>query len=105
MPGPGHPPHLSAERIFRSLAKVDIPPVPFTGAAPLLNALVGGHIAVASVAMPPTIELIRSGEIKALAVLSDRRGATPPGGATAPEQGDGDGGEATTGAPLIAIRT
>src|SRR5262245_25699720 len=44
MPGPGTTPHLSAERIFRQLAKVDIPPVPFTGAAPLLNALVGGHI-------------------------------------------------------------
>ena len=34
MPGPGTTPHLSAEKIFKVLAKVDIPHVPFTGAAP-----------------------------------------------------------------------
>jgi len=105
MPGPGTTPHLSAERIFRSLAKVDIPPVPFTGAAPLLNALVGGHIAVASVAMPPTIELIRSGEIKALAVLSDRRVPTLPDVPTAIEQGYGDGEESTWVALFVPIAT
>jgi hypothetical protein len=32
MPGPGTTPHLSAEKIFKVLSKVDIPPVPFTGA-------------------------------------------------------------------------
>src|SRR4029078_13482911 len=57
MPGPGTTPHLSAEKLFKVPAKVDIPHVPFTGAAPLLNALVGGHIVLACLAMPPTIEL------------------------------------------------
>jgi tripartite-type tricarboxylate transporter receptor subunit TctC len=93
MPGPGTTPHLSAERIFRSLASVDIPPVPFTGAAPLLNALLGGHIPVASLAMPPA--LIKSGEIKALAVLSDKRVASLPQVPTAIEQGYGDSEEST----------
>jgi tripartite-type tricarboxylate transporter receptor subunit TctC len=95
MPGPGTTPHLSAERIFKSLAKVDIPPVPFTGAAPLLNALLGGHIPVASLAMPPAIALIKSGEIKALAVLSDKRVPSLPQVPTAIEQGFGDSEEST----------
>jgi tripartite-type tricarboxylate transporter receptor subunit TctC len=95
MPGPGTTPHLSAERIFKSLAKVDIPPVSFTGAAPLLNALLGGHIPVASLAMPPAIALIKSGEIKALAVLSDKRVPSLPQVATAIEQGFGDSEEST----------
>lgn len=95
MPGPGTTPHLSAERIFKSLAKVDIPPVPFTGAAPLLNALLGGHIPVASLAMPPAIALIKSGEIKALAVLSDKRVPSLPQVPTAIEQGYGDREEST----------
>jgi tripartite-type tricarboxylate transporter receptor subunit TctC len=95
MPGPGTTPHLSAERIFKSLARVDIPPVPFTGAAPLLNALLGGHIPVASLAMPPAIALIKSGEIKALAVLSDKRVPSLPQVPTAIEQGYGDSEEST----------
>jgi tripartite-type tricarboxylate transporter receptor subunit TctC len=105
MPGPGTTPHLSAERIFKSLAKVDIPPVPFTGAAPLLNALLGGHIPVASLAMPPAIALIKSGEIKALAVLSDKRVPSLPQVPTAIEQGYGDGEESTWIALFVPAAT
>ena len=105
MPGPGTTPHLSAERIFKVLAKVDIPPVPFTGAAPLLNALVGGHISVACLAMPPTIELIKTGQIKALAVVSDKRVPSLPDVPTAMEQGYGDGEESTWVALLTPAAT
>ena len=105
MPGPGTTPHLSAERIFKSLAKVDIPPVPFTGAAPLLNALLGGHIPVASLAMPPAIALIKSGEIKALAVLSDKRVPSLPQVPTAIEQGYGDSEESTWIALFVPAAT
>jgi tripartite-type tricarboxylate transporter receptor subunit TctC len=105
MPGPGTTPHLSAERIFKSLAKVDIPPVAFTGAAPLLNALIGGHISLASLAMPPTIELIKSGQIKALAVLSDKRVPTLPEVPTAIEQGYGDSEESTWIALIVPAAT
>ena len=95
MPGPGTTPHLSAEKIFKVIAKVDIPPVPFTGAAPLLNALLGGHITLACLAIPPTIELIKNGQIKALAVISDKRVPSLPDVPTAIEQGYGDGEEST----------
>jgi tripartite-type tricarboxylate transporter receptor subunit TctC len=105
MPGPGTTPHLSAERIFKALAKVDIPPVPFTGAAPLLNALLGGHIMLACLAMPPAIELIKSGEIKALAVLSDKRVPSLPQVPTAIEQGYGDNEESTWIALFVPAAT
>jgi tripartite-type tricarboxylate transporter receptor subunit TctC len=105
MPGPGTTPHLSAERIFRQLAKVDIPPVAFTGAAPLLNALAGGHITLASLAMPPAIELIKSGQIKALAVLSDKRVVSLPEVPTAIEQGYGDTEESTWIALFVPAAT
>ena len=95
MPGPGTTPHLSAERIFKVLAKVDIPHVPFTGAAPLLNALVGDHIKLGCLAMPPAIELIKNGQIKALAVVSDKRVPSLPDVPTAIEQGFGDSEEST----------
>src|SRR5262245_11116724 len=105
MPGAGTTPHLSAEKIFKVLAKVDVPYVPFTGAAPLLNALVGGHIAVACLAMPPTIELIKSGQIKALAVTSDKRVPSLPDVPTAIEQGYGDSEESTWVALFVPAAT
>ena len=95
MPGPGTTPHLSAERMFRIIGQVDIPAVPFTGAAPLLNALLGGHITLACQAMSPTIEHIKAGKLKALAVLSDKRVPSLPDVPTALEQGFGEGEEAT----------
>ena len=93
MPGAGTTPHLSAEKFFKVLAKVDVPAVPFTGAAPLLNALVGGHVGVACLALPPTIELIKTGQLKALAVISDKRIPSLPDVPTAQEQGFGEGEE------------
>jgi tripartite-type tricarboxylate transporter receptor subunit TctC len=105
MPGPGTTPHLSAERIFKSLAKVDIPPVSFTGAAPLLNALLGEHITLGALAMPPAIELIKSGQIKALAVLSDKRVPSLPEVPTAIEQGYGDGEESTWIGLFVPVAT
>ena len=56
---------------------------------------VGGHITLACLAMPPTIELIKSGQIKALAVISDKRVPSLPDVPTAMEQGFGDGEEST----------
>jgi tripartite-type tricarboxylate transporter receptor subunit TctC len=45
--------------------------------------------------MPPTIELIKSGQIKALAVISDKRVPSLPDVPTAMEQGFGDAEEST----------
>ncbi|RPI30304.1 MAG: hypothetical protein EHM67_19065 [Hyphomicrobiaceae bacterium] len=71
----------------------------------MLNALLGGHIPLACLAMPPTIELIKSGQIKALAVLSDKRVPSLPEVPTAIEQGYGDGEESTWIALLVPMAT
>ena len=95
MPGPGTTPHLSAERIFKSLAKVDIPPVPFTGAAPSSMRFWVGTSPSPRSPCRRAIALIKSGEIKALAVLSDKRVPSLPQVPTAIEQGYGDSEEST----------
>lgn len=93
--GKGVTPHLSAERIFKLVGKVDIPHVPFTGGGPALNALVGGHITLASVALPAAMELVKGGQVKALAVTSANRVPSLPNVPTASEQGFGDDEEGT----------
>ena len=95
MPGPGTTPHLSAEKLFKVIGQVDVPHVPFTGAAPLLNALLGGHVMLGCLALPPTIEHIKNGKLKGLAVISDKRLASLPDVPTAAEQGFGEGEEST----------
>jgi tripartite-type tricarboxylate transporter receptor subunit TctC len=105
MPGVGTTPHLSAEKIFRVLAKVDIPAVTFTGGAPTITAVLGGHVRIACLAMPPAIEHIKSGQIKALAVLSDKRLPSLPDVPTAIEQGFGDREESTWIALFIPAGT
>ena len=105
MPGVGTTPHLSAEKIFKVLAKVDIPAVTFTGGAPTLNAVLGGHVKIACLAMPPTIEHIKNGQLKALAVLSDKRLPSLPDIPTAIEQGFGDREESTWIAVFLPAST
>jgi tripartite-type tricarboxylate transporter receptor subunit TctC len=93
--GRGVTPHLSAERIFKLVAKVDIAHVPFTGGAPALNALLGGHIDLVSVVLPPALELVKSGQIRALAVTSAKRLPSLPDVPTTSEEGFGEDVDAT----------
>jgi len=55
--------------------------------------------------MPPAIEHIKSGQIKALAVLSDKRVPSLPEVPTAIEQGYGDGEESTWIALFVPAAT
>ncbi len=71
--GAGTTPHLSAEYLFKVLAKVDVTHVPFQGAGPALSAVMGGQVQLASVALPAAVELVRSGGVRGLAVTSARR--------------------------------
>ncbi len=59
--GAGTTPHLSAERIFKLEAKVDIPHAPFTGAGPATQAVIGSHIPLASVAMSAAVANVKAG--------------------------------------------
>jgi tripartite-type tricarboxylate transporter receptor subunit TctC len=55
--------------LLQTMTGVDITAVPFKGASPAITALLGGHVEIVSVAMPPLLGHLRSGEMKGL-VLS-----------------------------------
>jgi tripartite-type tricarboxylate transporter receptor subunit TctC len=71
-PGAGTTPHLSGE-FLKIAAGIDITHVPFSGAAPAIQALLGGVTQLAVAALPPAHPYIESGALKALAVTGARR--------------------------------
>jgi tripartite-type tricarboxylate transporter receptor subunit TctC len=71
--GAGTTPQLSAEYLFKVLAKVNVTHVPFQGAGPALNATMAGQIELASVALPAAVELVKAGKVRGLAVTSNKR--------------------------------
>jgi tripartite-type tricarboxylate transporter receptor subunit TctC len=71
-PGAGTTPHLSGE-LLKIVGGVNITHVPFSGASPAIQALLGGVTQLAVTALPPAIPYIESGAIKALAVTGARR--------------------------------
>ena len=103
--GAGTSPHLSAERVFKLIGKVDVRHVPFTGAAPAMNAVSAGHVQFGVVAMTPAIELVKAGNLKAYAVTSARRAAELPDVPTVTETGVGAIDDATWVAMFVPART
>jgi tripartite-type tricarboxylate transporter receptor subunit TctC len=85
--GAGTTPQLSAEYLFKILAKVDVTHVPFQGAGPALNAAMGGQIELASVALPAAVELVKGAKVRGLAVTSNKRVAAIPEVPTVAESG------------------
>lgn len=84
--GTGGPHHLAME-LFKSIAKFDLPHVPYRGGAPQLNDLVGGHIKVGAIGLPPVLPHLNSGVLRALAVVEDKRSDLLPSVPTVAEQG------------------
>ena len=70
--GYGASPHLSAEW-FKLITKTDILHVPFTGSAPALPALLGGHVDMMFDTMPSVWPLVQEGKLRALAVTTATR--------------------------------
>ncbi|MGE0800601.1 MAG: Bug family tripartite tricarboxylate transporter substrate binding protein [Lautropia sp.] len=73
--GVGSGPHLAME-MLKQAAKLDLPHVPYKGSGPALVDVAGGHVATAfdNVAAIP---LIRSGQLRALAITGKRSTALP----------------------------
>src|SRR3984885_13882161 len=71
-PGAGTTPHLSAE-FLKIVGGIEMTHVPFSGAAPAGQALLGGVTQVAVTALPPAHPQIESGAVKALAVTGAHR--------------------------------
>ena len=75
--GSGSITHLAGE-LLKAEAKLDLVHVPYKGAAPAVNDLLGGQVQMGIFDVPVLLGHIRAGKLKALAVTSARRAATLP---------------------------
>ena len=73
--GPGGLPHLAGE-LFKLTAKVDIVHVPYRGAAPAVNDLLGHQVQMTFLDLPILLPQIKAGSLKPIAVGSPQRAAT-----------------------------
>lgn len=85
-PGIGTPHHLLME-VFKEGQGLDIVHVPFKGTAGMVTDLAGGRVDVAFMPLHNSIELLKGGKVKLLAVLSEKRSALAPEIPTVTEQG------------------
>ena len=75
--GPGTSTHLAAE-MFKAMAGVNLVHVPFKGNAEVLNALLGGHVKVHFGQVASTLQHVRNGALRVLAVTTEKRLAVLP---------------------------
>jgi tripartite-type tricarboxylate transporter receptor subunit TctC len=99
-PGVGSTPHLGGE-LFRLSYKLDLVHVPFTGAAPAVQATVGNHTPIAFTALPSSLAAIQAGQVRAIGIAATERAAQIPDVATFAEQGV-NGQEADTLTGIVA---
>jgi len=82
----GGSPHMSAE-LLKMMAGVDMVHVPYKGAAPMLTDLMGGQVQVGFDNLPSTINFVRSGKVRAIAVTTPQRWPGAPEIPTVAESG------------------
>ena len=70
--GKGTIQHVSGE-LFKVMAGVDLLHVPYRSAAPAIADLLGGHVQVMFNTSPASIEYIKTGKLRALAVSAEKR--------------------------------
>jgi tripartite-type tricarboxylate transporter receptor subunit TctC len=75
--GNGSPQHLCGE-LFKMMASVDMVHVPYRGGAPAVADLLGGQVQVMFDVMSESIEYIRAGKLRALAVTTAARSEALP---------------------------
>jgi tripartite-type tricarboxylate transporter receptor subunit TctC len=83
-PGSGSGPQMAGE-LFKMMAGIDMTTVQYRGDSPALTDLIAGHVQVYFSALPPAIEFIRAGKLRALAVASATRSDALPGVPTVAE--------------------
>ena len=95
--------HLAGE-LFKNMGGVYMTHFPYSGSGPALLALVGGDMDVMFDNLPSSMQLIKSGRLKALAVTSAQRSAALPDVPTVEEVGGPafKGFEATSWFGLLA---
>jgi tripartite-type tricarboxylate transporter receptor subunit TctC len=73
--GPGSLPHLAGE-LLKLTAKIDIVHVPYRGAAPAINDLLGQQVQMTFLDLPVILPQIRAGALRPIAIGSPQRAAT-----------------------------
>jgi len=75
--GVGTPPHVAAE-LFKMMAGIDMFHVPYRGDAPALTDLLGGRVQIYFSSLSGSIEHIKAGKLRALAVTAAERSEALP---------------------------
>jgi tripartite-type tricarboxylate transporter receptor subunit TctC len=75
--GTGNATHMAGE-LFKVMTHIEMTHVPYRGAGPAVTDLLGGQVQVYFGSMPPTIEHIRAGKLRMLAVTTSKRFETLP---------------------------
>jgi tripartite-type tricarboxylate transporter receptor subunit TctC len=70
--GPGTAQHLEGE-MLKSALGLDMLHVPYKGALPALNDVVGGHVAMMFTPIPNALPLIQSGKVRAIGLATSER--------------------------------
>ena len=84
--GTGTITHLAVE-LLKTEANIDLVHIPYRGAAPAVNDLIGSHVQLAVFDTPVLLPHIRAGTVKALAVTSQTRSGALPEVPTTGETG------------------
>jgi tripartite-type tricarboxylate transporter receptor subunit TctC len=84
--GAGSMPHLAGE-LLKAVAKIDIVHVPYKGAPPAVNDIIGQQMHMAFFDLPILLPLLEAGKLKAIAVGSRERARSLPNVPTTAELG------------------
>ncbi|WP_416064646.1 Bug family tripartite tricarboxylate transporter substrate binding protein [Rhizobium sp. ZK1] len=84
--GNGTPLHLSGE-LFKSMAGVDMQHIPYKGAGPALNDVIGNQVPIMFDNLPSSSSHIKAGTLRALAVTTAERAPSFPDVPTIAESG------------------
>ncbi|TMG91889.1 MAG: tripartite tricarboxylate transporter substrate binding protein [Betaproteobacteria bacterium] len=84
--GSGTSIHLSGE-LFKTMAGVDMTHVPYKGSAPAITDLIGGQVQVMFDNLPSSLQFIKAGKLRAIAVTSAKRAPALPDVPTIAESG------------------
>ena len=69
--------HVGGE-LFKMMTSINMLHVPYRGAAPAITDLIGGRVQVMFATLPSSIEYIKAGNLRALAVATARRTSALP---------------------------
>jgi tripartite-type tricarboxylate transporter receptor subunit TctC len=85
-PGTGTPPHLLGE-LFRLSQQLDMVHVPFSSGGLAIGSTVAGHTPISFGALPPAVQHVKEGKVRALAITSASRSDVLPDVATIAQAG------------------